>query len=473
MTSKNENSIFVESEETRITEIIDALKDVGMVEASESESDSMSFTSAIEDSDIECTEGPDSMLTPKNLNDLPLKGPDDSPFKPIADNRLKKHISVNSNQRYNRILEGLGQVEIETSLNPYTMTIECLLYEPQEEDIIEEDLRYIYLNQILSKKEQNCLAKLRRYAKYHKVKFPHIIWIQALRFLYSAQFHLQKALDMMTANLNFRIEELPIYETDVKDDLQIGAIYWHGRDYKCRPMLIVRIDKMDLLEGDINRLQKLLCFCLEFFLRYLQVAGRVENWNVIIDLSGKGFTDLPIQALKSVISLVNTRYRMRLYRMFIVNCPIFLNLLSSALLSTLPGTSARKVRFVDGAYSDELLEMISPYQLEQRYGGKCPDVTENFYPFKFYPCSSNQNIMELDQAELLSKVPLGVIAGFSVEIPPNYDIEKLTWLKFLPNMSFSPLVASKLSNILRKEVKSVTSLQDIFSLSSNINELDN
>lgn len=442
-------------EEERISEIIDVFKDASILDKPRSESESISFTSALEESDIDLVEELDSVASRKLLDrkvNSMLQ-----PLEEFRDSEIIKSSSTVIPSNFAIPNQGNGGVEVYSSLNPFSITLSCLLHEPAESDIIEDEIRYIYLNQILSDDEQLYLAKLRKCAKNHGQKFPHSVWVQALRYLASARFHIQTALDIMTSNHEFRIKELPISERDVIDDLRLGAIYWHGRDIKCRPILIVKLAKLDLFVGEVERIQKLLCFCLEFFLKYLQVAGRVENWNVIIDLIGKGITDLPIQALKSVLSLVNTRYRMRLYRMFIVNCPKFINVVSNALVAAIPGSSIRKVRFIDESYSEEIVNMVSPEQLEESYGGTCPNLTDNFYPFRFYPMN------ELDKTlpNIHVIIPPEYISGISVEIPPKFDLKKLPWLSQVPNMNFTKKTADKLSQILDTDIKPKLSKEDI------------
>lgn len=442
-------------EEERISEIIDAFKDTSILEKSHSESESVSFTSALEESDMELVEELDPVSSraflDRKMNSLPQLQ------ETVGNLEITKSTSMTNSGNAKPIQRNIGGVEIYSALNPFSTTLSCLLIEPSESDIIEDEIRYIYLNQILSENEQLYLAKLRKYAKNHGYKFPHSIWIQALRFLASSRFHVQTALEMMLSNHEFRIKELPISEKDVMNDLKVGAIYWHGKDIKCRPILIVKLAKLDTFVGEIERIQKLLCFCLEFFLKYLQVAGRVENWNVIIDLAGKGITDLPIQVLKSVLSLVNTRYRMRLYRMFIVNCPKFINVVSNALVAAIPGSSVRKIRFIDESYSDEITSLVPLEQLEESYGGKCPNLTENFYPFRFYPMN------ELDQKfpNIHAIIPPEYISGISIEIPPRFDLTKLPWLSQIPNANFTKKTAEQLSQILGTEIKPKITTEDI------------
>ncbi|KAJ1610615.1 Sec14 domain-containing protein [Cryptosporidium canis] len=442
-------------EEERISEIIDAFKDASILEKSHSESESISFTSALEESDIDLVEELDPVssrkLLDRKINSMP------QPLEGSGQTEITKCSSTVIPTNSAKINQGNGGVEVYSALNPFSITLSCLLHEPSESDIVEDEIRYIYLNQILSDDEQLYLAKLRKCAKNHGKKFPHSVWIQALRFLASARFHIQTALEIMASNHEFRLKELPINEKNVIDDLRLGAIYWHGRDVKCRPILIVKLAKLDLFVGEVERIQKLLCFCLEFFLKYLQIAGRVENWNVIIDLVGKGITDLPIQALKSVLSLVNTRYRMRLYRMFIVNCPKFINVVSNALVAAIPGSSIRKVRFVDESYSDEIINMVSPEQLEESYGGTCPNLTDNFYPFRFYPMN------ELDKTlpNIHAVIPPEYISGISIEIPPRFDLARLPWLNQIQNMNFTKKTADELSQILNTDIKPKLSKEDI------------
>ncbi|CDJ70557.1 hypothetical protein, conserved [Eimeria necatrix] len=123
------------------------------------------------------------------------------------------------------------------------------------------------------------------------------VWLEqlVLRYLYSCSFDTQKTFDLLQSTLSFRRQQLPVLESEVYYELRsLGACYWHGRDRKLRPLLVVSLQRLQQLQRDggvEEKVTRLIIFCLEFFLRYLCVAGKVESWCILCDLSGGGMDD--------------------------------------------------------------------------------------------------------------------------------------------------------------------------------------
>lgn len=150
-------------------------------------------------------------------------------------------------------------------------------------------------------------------------------WLEqlVLRYLHSCGFDKQKTLELLQSTLAFRTQHLPVSatlsfhlvlclnhcmmprgisccalgssmcshgfflcrfvhqvtESEVYSELRnVGACYWHGRDRKMRPLLVVSLLRLQQLQRDAGmeeKVMRIVIFCLEFFLRFVvcQIQG--------------------------------------------------------------------------------------------------------------------------------------------------------------------------------------------------------
>merc|ERR1711972_196341 len=192
---------------------------------------------------------------------------------------------------------------------------------------------------------------------------------------------------MMQIAVKERVRRLPIAEEDVLPDLNKGFIYWHGRDRKCRPCLVIRLERLGEMATDKERAVRTVMFTLEYALRFAMVPGRVENWVVIIDLANvmRTISPLRIGSMAATAAAIGTTlekvYCGRMVWLKIVNMPGGLARIVDGLI---PTEKKDKVSFPSDAAA-ELLEQMEPHQLESRYGGTAPDLApDETYPFHFF-----------------------------------------------------------------------------------------
>ncbi|CDJ54072.1 hypothetical protein, conserved [Eimeria brunetti] len=170
----------------------------------------------------------------------------------------------------------------------------------------------------------------------------------------------------------------------------MGACYWHGRDRRMRPLLIISLQRLQQLQREAaaeEKVTRLVIFCLEFFLRYLCVAGVVENWCILCDLNGTSISSFPLPLLLRLMQLIQGSYRGRLYRFYILYAPRLFHFIAKPLVSSLPTTTAKKLRVftsLDDWYQERRTQFAA-HQLEKKYGGTASDITEHWYPFRFFP----------------------------------------------------------------------------------------
>mmetsp|Transcript_43041 Transcript_43041/g.77829 ORF Transcript_43041/g.77829 Transcript_43041/m.77829 type:complete len:616 (+) Transcript_43041:209-2056(+) len=299
-----------------------------------------------------------------------------------------------------------GCVRLQAPHSEHLLPAEVVLFEPSAEDMFalgamsptcsSKHVRFIFLNTHLTHEEVDALARLRQeWRRQHKTggradendELPEFIRLNALRILQYKRFDAAKSVDLIELCLQERVQRLPLTEADTLPDLSSGAMYWHGRDHKCRPCLVVRISRMADLIKDKERCVKLVIFVLEYAIRFAMVPGRVENWVVLVDLEHASkivsLYELPAMCLtaKAIATTLESVYCCRMVWIKLLNMPHFMG---KVVQSVIPAEKKKKVSVVED--HRELLQSFEPNQLEARYGGTAPDLEPHeVYPFKFFP----------------------------------------------------------------------------------------
>ena len=106
------------------------------------------------------------------------------------------------------------------------------------------------------------------------------------------------------------------------DDLKKGFLYFCGRDAGLRPALVMRPSRCPPGMA-CDQFGRLFVFCMEYFLRYMMIPGKVENIVVIVDLKDLSYSQLPpvaaVLELKDV--LVKQDAGRRLFVSMSATCP--------------------------------------------------------------------------------------------------------------------------------------------------------
>lgn len=88
---------------------------------------------------------------------------------------------------------------------------------------------------------------------------------------------------------------------ELVDLLKGGVCYVYGRDKNLRPLVF--IDVLKLLEAQLSvlSLTSLAFFIMEYINKYLLVTERIENLNVIFDMTNIGVTSFPFASVTEVL----------------------------------------------------------------------------------------------------------------------------------------------------------------------------
>lgn len=276
-------------------------------------------------------------------------------------------------------------------VSPFTMPIEAFTFVPTQEMVIShfkngDKERKIYCNMELEKDEQENLKKLQEEALKSEIEFLPSIVIMAGRFLSRARGDPQKAISLMQATQEWRLEYFgagPVADTEVIENLKTGVVYFCGRDKGMRPTIVCRASRIpnewyrDKKAG-LEKLIRTLIFCMEYMIRYMVVPGRIENNCLIVDLTGLGITGVPFSVLKEIYAVMSSHYIGRVFRFYVVNMSSTLSTIAGWVKGLLTDRQRQKICLLDNL--KELHQDFALHQLETDLGGTRPILTE-FFPF--------------------------------------------------------------------------------------------
>lgn len=165
----------------------------------------------------------------------------------------------------------------------------------------------------------------------------------------------------------------------------------HGRDCHFRPLLVMNFTKFDLkkvtsTQFPLENYLQAACFMLEFAACNMLYPGKVENWMCISDIGYRGLTDLPLNTLRKITKYLQDIFKCRVAYSSMINTPKSIYFIYSCLKPFLDPVTIEKISIEKGSEPIQLLKYFNPYQVEQKYGGKAPNL-EIFWPpvFPDYP----------------------------------------------------------------------------------------
>lgn len=202
-----------------------------------------------------------------------------------------------------------------------------------------------------------------------------------MRLLAAEKYNNTKALQRMIDHSKWIRETYPIRYNDIAPILKSGFLYVSGRDKMYRPLMILNVRK--LIDGNypIEAVQAASAFFCDFVVKKLLVPGRVENWVMIIDLNDVGMTSLPAKKVQAIVGLTQKHFGGRLFRQFIINMSFMMRKASSLFLNFVDEITQKKIFFHnDKTYKPDLAQLIQVECLEKKYGGRKPDIRQEFFP---------------------------------------------------------------------------------------------
>jgi len=291
---------------------------------------------------------------------------------------------------------------------------EAYFYIPSTIDLVEYDSKYPHktLRRIFQSKmstylnyEEKMLKELDQEISLYNTKYPDDQLIfpwwyercEKLRFLQASGYKINKTIKLLKDNIEWRNKLIPpVVTPKVFEILNCGFFYVHGRDYLFRPILVINFDYYKKYEKEyqLNDWLQAIIFIMEYLINHMLIPGQVENWNIITDLGSVSLLFIPSDA-KKILDVLQSNYRCRLVKNFIFGMNLLMRGLMGMFKSMLDETAQRKIRIMDKKKVYELFEIINEEQVEQRFGGKAPNVipgSNRLFPPIFPSDNYNRNL---------------------------------------------------------------------------------
>lgn len=281
----------------------------------------------------------------------------------------------------------------EENIADHTLPADAITFIPHRDEVITpfkngDKERKIHCNIELTQQEVEQVKALQEEARKQGVEFYPSVTAMATRFLSRARGDAKKGLKLMMATQEWRSEFFaggPVSDTDVMEDIRNGIVYFCGRDRALRPIIVLRparIPKQWYKENRIDKFVRILIFCMEYFMRYMIVPGRVENLSVLADLKGLGIRDTPIGVIEEVSKVMSHNYLGRVFKFYICNLSPALSMIAGVAKKFLTDRQKQKIQICDSV--DDLRKEVALHQLEQDLGGSRPPAS-TFFPFPLQP----------------------------------------------------------------------------------------
>ncbi len=132
----------------------------------------------------------------------------------------------------------------------------------------------------------------------------------------------------------------------------------------------------------------------EWIIKNIYVPGKVENNVYIINLKGVSIFSMPFAILRDLCSILEKNYRTKLFKLYIVNAPLMMNLLFS-FFKNFDKNIQKKIFVTRSESAKELWDHINKEQLANCFGGSCTDLKEPYWPPKIV--SNNVSISPEDK----------------------------------------------------------------------------
>jgi len=365
----------------------------------------------------------------------------------------------------------IGGLVVSTPHSEHLLPPEVVLYEPERKlfgvpfEHGKPGRRLIFLNTKLSKTEQEGLQALHKALEDEGVitsqgdaQFPLYVRLHALRILQQAKFNVNQALSMFLIHLNMRVKWFPLTDNDLLEDLKKGLMYWHGRDKQCHPCLVWKLGRISQFKNKDAAI-KVCLFVMEYGVRYALVPGRVENWILLVDLENVGFGQSnSLSIAKNAGTILESVFCGRNYQTKIMSLPWVIR---STVNSLIPDDKREKVEFVaDNARASTMLETFEPHQIEEAFGGSCPNLApQETYPFKFFP-NATGSTSSGDDKSLHMFTDRQFHEGALWDT--SSDHVKQEWVGIAKQQSLSPSAVEELKELGVDNVKPCQDLQTWF-----------
>ena len=229
------------------------------------------------------------------------------------------------------MVEHSSEVDLQAIVNGKKFITESMLsFVPSDWDIFirgntaDDYQRFIFTGLELTKKEQDGLDGFLKYVKdngltVHEQFLTYerklLRYLQVYDFDYATTY--KSIQDYTKWSESFSTDTT---SSQVFDLLNDGGIYINCRDkaHRCVCIYNVNIIKGYSYER-IELMHEAVLQMLQFVSNHCCLPSKAENWILLMDLEGVGLNEIPVTALRTILSKVQNIFRGRAHRAYILN----------------------------------------------------------------------------------------------------------------------------------------------------------
>jgi len=291
---------------------------------------------------------------------------------------------------------------MDQTLDPY-IPPQAYFYFPPKSEIKGKGHRAIFNGSVeFEESETELIQQFKIYAQKHHYTLESM-WTdnEILRFLQANGYKMEKTLHSVKGHTTWTTSLLTFKPTDkIKEFLNTGFLYVHGRDHKFRPVVVFNIYRLDAKAVDFSLLTDALTYGLTYILNELMLPGQVENWIFLSNAKGMGIAQVAVQGVRKFFGYLQDHFKCRLYRMYILNVSAGIYIPWQIIKKFLDGDTVDKVQFYKNMTPDNLFTHTNREQVEEQFGGSAPNCTDQYWPPRMP--SSNYFISEKDNEDLIT-----------------------------------------------------------------------
>lgn len=204
---------------------------------------------------------------------------------------------------------------------------------------------------------------------------------EKLRYLQAVNYKHAKAHEAILNHDAFVQYKLPPKVDGLEKYHDEGMFYILNRDRAFRPIIVIDMKKLLGLKIDDEAIIQYTIMMMEYLVEKALVPGKVENWFVLIDCANMGLTKLPRKKISRFTKTMRTAYSGRLYRIVMINVNFFVKAILKVVNAFIdPFTAKKMTTFGKKDYPAYLEYYIDPEKLEEKFGGKLPNKTSDYFP---------------------------------------------------------------------------------------------
>lgn len=232
-----------------------------------------------------------------------------------------------------------------------------------------------------TEEEETKLQKFYDYVDKQGYELPEGLTKRRLmRFMYGNNFkpkdmwkNIEEHLDWISTARPFLIND------EVKQLLDDGMMYLHGRDRCLRPVYYIQSEKITNSDASPDNIMLTAWFVTYFGLDNWCEDGKVENWCSVNDMADLSMRKLPLKFIGNLLKEFQKHLLCRGRQFVMLNVTFGIRAIWKMLSPFIDANTHARTAVTAESTHPFLKNMIHPSQLEERFGGESPDL-DRYWP---------------------------------------------------------------------------------------------